>query len=63
MVTQDKDFLKITSACLREGRTFSGVVYAPQLGASIGAYLEDLYLLAAALEPENMANTLQYLPL
>jgi hypothetical protein len=36
LFSQDHDFLKITSEWQRQGRTFSGVVYAPQQAVSLG---------------------------
>src|SRR5258706_14247052 len=47
---QDTDFLAITTQWLRSGREFAGVVFAEQLGVTIGDAIRDLELLAAAMD-------------
>lgn len=61
--TRDLDFLAHARERQTNDVTFSGVVYAHQLGASIGQCVTDLELLAKACEPEYMMNRVQYLPL
>ena len=60
--TRDVDFLAHTRERQRIGVTFSGVVYAHQLKASIGQCVADLELIAKAYEPEDMMNRVEYLP-
>lgn len=52
--TQDIDFLEIASAWMSEGKAFSGVVYARQMGITIGQAIFDLQLLATVLEPSEI---------
>lgn len=61
--TRDEDFLAHASGRQRIGVTFSGVVYAHQLRASIGRCVTDLELIAKAYEPEDMIDRVEYLPL
>ena len=60
--TQDVDFLEITAQWLAGGRPFAGVIFARQMGITIGQAIADLELFAKALESADMANTLEYLP-
>ena len=60
--SQDDDFLVIADQWLQEGRDFSGLVYAHQLGITIGQAIRDLELIARALEPEDMRNHIEFLP-
>jgi predicted nuclease of predicted toxin-antitoxin system len=61
--TRDVDFLGHARERQRTGMTFSGVVYAHQLKASIGQCVADLELIAKAYEPEDMMDRVEYLPL
>jgi hypothetical protein len=63
LVTQDEDFLAITSARRAEGREFSGVIYAHQLRIGIGRFIADLELIAKTCEPSQMQNHVEHLPL
>jgi hypothetical protein len=60
--THDDDFLSIAHQWLHEGREFSGLVYAHQLGITIGQAIRDLELIATVLEPEEMKNRVEFLP-
>lgn len=60
--TQDDDFLAIADRWLDEGRDFAGVVYAHQLGITIGQAVRDLELIAKVLDPEEMENRVEFLP-
>ena len=60
--SQDDDFLVIADQWLQERRDFSGLVYAHQLGITIGQAIRDLELIARALEPEDMWNHIEFLP-
>jgi hypothetical protein len=45
------------------GEIFAGVIYAHQLNITVGQCIDDLELIAKALEPEEMLNNTVYLPL
>jgi hypothetical protein len=47
----------------RLGLTFSGVIYAHQLAISIGRCINDLELITQIVTLEELAGTVQYLPL
>jgi hypothetical protein len=53
LVSQDKDLLREGARLLREGGTFSGIVYAHQLRVTIGQIIEDLVLIAVATSLEE----------
>ena len=63
LVSQDEDLLREGVRRLREGRRFSGVVYAHQLRVTIGQMVEDLYLIATATSKEEWAGRIGYLPI
>jgi hypothetical protein len=48
---------------LREGGTFSGIVYAHQLRVTIGQIVEDLSLIAMATALEEWRGKIVYLPI
>jgi hypothetical protein len=47
----------------RINRKFGGVIYAHQLGVTIGQCVKDLEIIAKAGMPEDLANRVEYLPL
>lgn len=61
--TQDIDFLEIASGWMSEGKPFGGVVFARQMGITIGQAIFDLELLATALEPPEIENHVEWIPL
>lgn len=61
--TQDRDFLEIAAGFQRQGRHFSGVIYAHQLKVSIGDCIRDLEIIAKAGNPEDFKNQVLHLPL
>lgn len=63
LFTQDQDFLRIAAEWQREGRSFPGVLFAPQQGMSLGGLVTDLDLLLTCCEPEELAGRVTYLPL
>lgn len=63
LFTRDDDFLAEASRRLRENIPFYGVIYAHQLRVSIGKCVEDLELIAKLGEPDELFNSVQYLPL
>jgi hypothetical protein len=60
--TQDDDFLAIADEWLQNGRDFAGVIYAHQLGITIGQAIRDLELIATVLDPDDMRNRIEFLP-
>jgi hypothetical protein len=62
-VTQDADLLAEGSSRQRTGRSFVGVIYAPQTEVTIGQCVENLELIAKASERKEWVNRVEYLPL
>jgi hypothetical protein len=60
--TQDDDFLALADKWLETGRDFAGVIYAHQLGITIGQAIRDLELIAKVLNAEEMRNRIEFLP-
>jgi hypothetical protein len=60
--TQDVLFRVLAENWQRQGREFMGLLFGPQLGGTIGQYVEDLELIAKASEPDDWRNIVQYLP-
>ena len=63
LFSQDQDFLRITTDWQLRGRSFPGVFFAPQQGASLGVLANDLELLLTCCEPEELRDRVIYLPL
>jgi hypothetical protein len=63
LVTHDEDFLVLAAAWQATGWEFSGIVFAPQMGASIGRYIDDLELIAVCSDMTEMLSQVQRLPL
>ena len=63
LFSQDEDLLAEATKRQRSGQDFGGVVYAHQLGITIGKAISDLEILAQAGNPEDFANRVEYLPL
>jgi hypothetical protein len=63
LFSQDEDLLIEAANRQRGGISFGGVIFAPQLGLSVGECVEDLELLAKAGEAADFANAVHYLPL
>ena len=61
--TRDDDFLREATRRLRSGDSFFGVIYAHQMGPSVGQCISDLELIAFATEAEEYRNRVEYLPL
>ncbi len=61
--TQDRHFLAEATRRQRTGESFAGVVFAEQLGVTIGRCIDDLELLAKVYDPPDMMNQVVYLPL
>jgi predicted nuclease of predicted toxin-antitoxin system len=63
LFTQDADFLVEGARRQGAGEAFGGIVYAHQLRVSIRQCIDDLELLGKTLEPADMLNRIEYLPL
>jgi len=63
LFTQDDDLLVVAAQWHDAGRAFAGLVYAHQLRVTIGQAVRDLELLATTLEPGDMHNRVEFLPL
>ncbi|MCL4266374.1 MAG: DUF5615 family PIN-like protein [Anaerolineae bacterium] len=63
LFTQDEDLLAEAKHRQTIGIYFAGIVYAHQLGVTIGRCVQELELLALASESEEMINRVEYLPL
>jgi hypothetical protein len=63
LFSQDDDLLAEATKRQRNGKHFSGVIYAHQLGITIGKAVNDLELLAQVGTPDEFANRVEYLPL
>jgi hypothetical protein len=60
--TQDVQFRVMAEDWQRQGREFAGLLFGPQLGGTIGQYVQDLELIAKASEPDEWRNVVQFLP-
>jgi len=63
LFSQDQDLLRIASHWQASGRRFSGVVFSPQQGISLGRCIEELELLAQCCSPEELNDCVIFLPL
>lgn len=61
--TQDMDFLRIAREWNDGRRDFTGIVFAHQLSITIGQAIRELELIAMCMEPDDMKNRVEYLPL
>lgn len=62
MFTQDARFRALAEDWQRLGREFAGLLFGPQLGGTIGQYVEDLELVAKVSESVEWRNVVQFLP-
>ena len=63
LFSQDEDLLVEARRRQGTGINFSGLVYARQWQVTIGDCVRDLQLIAEVMEPEELANRVEYLPL
>ena len=63
VVTQDQDFQGIAARWLREQRNFAGIIYISAAHTALATVVDDLALCAEALDPEDMLNHVEHLPL
>lgn len=61
--TQAMDFLALAAAWRQTRREFTGMVYAHQLRITIGGAIHDLALIASRMNPEDIRNRVEFLPL
>ena len=62
LFTQDVLFRVLAEDWQRHMREFAGLLFGPQLGGTIGQYVQDLELIAKASEPDEWRNEVQFLP-
>jgi hypothetical protein len=60
--THDVRFRARAENWQQHGHEFAGLLFGPQLGGTIGQYVEDLELIAKASEPHEWRNIVQFLP-
>jgi hypothetical protein len=48
---------------VQAGRDFAGLIYAHQLSVTIGQAVRDLELIAKTLDPQDMRNHIEFIPL
>ncbi|MEO7299833.1 MAG: DUF5615 family PIN-like protein [Verrucomicrobiota bacterium] len=63
LFSQDEDLLAESTRRQRSGESFGGVIYAHQLGITIGQAVNDLEVLAQAGNIDDFLNRVEYLPL
>jgi hypothetical protein len=63
LFSMDADLLREAARRQSLGLAFSGVVFFRQFGANVGACVRDLELLCRAVEPGEMLNRVEFLPL
>jgi hypothetical protein len=63
LFSQDDDLLAIARDRQATGMFFAGLIYGHQLAATVGKYVLDLEVVCQVLNPEEMANRIEYLPL
>ncbi|MFN6514739.1 MAG: DUF5615 family PIN-like protein [Nostoc sp. CreGUA01] len=61
--SQDEDFLIEANRRQTEGIYFTGVIYIHQRKVSIGDCIRDLEIIVKAANLQEIANSVQYLPL
>lgn len=63
LVSHDEDMLREANLRHQSGQEFSGVVYGPQQDLTIGQAIRDLLLIAEIMQPIEMANRVEHIPL
>jgi hypothetical protein len=59
----DDDLLAIARERQATGVFFAELIYGHQLAATVGTYVLDLEVVCQVLDPEELANWIEYLPL
>jgi hypothetical protein len=63
LFTYDKDFFAEATRRQRNYENFTGLIYTKPLRISIGQTIDDLEIITKAGKPEDMENTVAFLPL
>jgi len=63
LFTHDDDLLAEASKRQLQQIPFGGVIYAHQMGITIGVCIKDLELISNAGKPEDLLNRVEFLPL
>jgi predicted nuclease of predicted toxin-antitoxin system len=63
LFSQDDDLLCEATRRQEANIEFAGVIYVHQNNLSTGQCIDELELIAAVFEPEEMSNRIEYLPL
>jgi predicted nuclease of predicted toxin-antitoxin system len=63
LFSQDDDLLREATRRQEANIEFAGVIYVHQNNLSTGQCIDELELIAAVFEPEEMSNRVEYLPL
>jgi hypothetical protein len=63
LFSQDEDLIAIARTRQDQGIFFAGLIYGHQLAATVGKYVLDLEAVCTVLDPEDMVNRIEYLPL
>lgn len=63
LFSQDEDLLSEATKRQRNGEWFGGLIYAHQLGITIGQAINHLEILTQCATMEEFANRVEYLPL
>ena len=63
LFSQDTDLLAIASSCQQRAIPFVGLIYAHQLGITVGQCVADLEMICKACDAEELRNRVIYLPL
>ena len=63
LFSQDMDLLRLATQFQRQGTEFAGLFYVHQLRLTVGQVVDDLDVAAKALNPEEIANRIEFLPL
>ena len=63
LFTHDDDLLSEATKRQQKHIPFGGVIYAHQMGITIGACIKDLELISNAGKPEDLLDRVEFLPL
>ena len=63
MVSFDVDMLAIGTARQRVGVSFAGIIYAHPARNTVGDVLREVELIANVGNPQDLVNTILYVPL
>ena len=63
LYTNDEDLLREARSWQKEGKPFPGLVYVHPLRLGIGEQIDELELIAKAVEPDELAGRVVFLPI